>query len=215
MSAEVLAPELSAAELATLANREHSEVERSLGDALGHAWRSGDALRRAKLTVSHGRWAGWLADNFAGSARTAQLYCQLRAAYPQRVTDLPAGVGIRRALRLASAENGGRTMERVNAQPKLRPEPDTLAAALDALSEAVAVARYMADHADAIERAESVAPLVSVHRQVAELLDDARQGRQRAQLCECGAQAMPNGEDGCSRCGHNLPALALVAGLAS
>jgi hypothetical protein len=112
----MLSVQTSAAELVEQANREHSEVERSLGDALTHAWRSGDALRRAKLAQKHGAWLAWIAEHFAGSQQVASEYMRLRASYPDP-RNLPAGVGVRKALTLASAQAGGPRIRRARPAP--------------------------------------------------------------------------------------------------
>ena len=58
-------------------NREHAACLAAASDALEHAMRCGDLLAEAKAGCEHGQWEQWLADNFAGSARTARAYMQL------------------------------------------------------------------------------------------------------------------------------------------
>lgn len=67
----------TATELADRINAEHRACLAAASDTLAHAMRAGDLLVEAKAGIGYGRWAGWLAKNFAGSARTAQVYMQL------------------------------------------------------------------------------------------------------------------------------------------
>jgi ParB family chromosome partitioning protein len=74
--------------LAETANREHALFGASFSTALEHALAAGAALAAAKEQLAHGEWLPWLAANFDGSERTAQLYMKV-AANPQTVADLP------------------------------------------------------------------------------------------------------------------------------
>lgn len=90
--------ETKTTELMTLAeqiNTEHRACDKALRTGLNHAVRAGELLVEAKDQVEHGRWGQWLADNFEGSARTAQAYMKVAREIPnldgakaQRVADL-------------------------------------------------------------------------------------------------------------------------------
>jgi len=82
------------AELAATANREHAAFGAAFGNALEHAIHAGEALTAAKAQIQHGEWLPWLAENFGGSERAAQLYMKV-AANPQRVAD---SASLRKAL---------------------------------------------------------------------------------------------------------------------
>lgn len=58
-------------------NAEHRACLAAANDALQHAMRCGDLLIEAKAGVPHGEWQRWLADNFDGSTRSAQVYMRL------------------------------------------------------------------------------------------------------------------------------------------
>jgi hypothetical protein len=63
--------------LAGAANHEHQAACHDASKAVEHGCLCGESLIKAKQQVGHGRWQSWLADNFAGSARTARAYMQL------------------------------------------------------------------------------------------------------------------------------------------
>lgn len=63
--------------LAEQINSEHAACLKAANDALEHAMRCGELLAQAKAECDHGQWQDWLADNFAGSTRTAQVYMRL------------------------------------------------------------------------------------------------------------------------------------------
>lgn len=69
-----------AGNLAPRINRAHRACENSARAAVEHAVRAGELLLEAKAAVGHGCWLDWLADNFAGSADTAQTYMRLARA---------------------------------------------------------------------------------------------------------------------------------------
>jgi N6-adenosine-specific RNA methylase IME4 len=89
-------------ELAVVANREHALARQSGASMFEHAWRSGEALAAAKAQVGHGGWLPWLAANFDGSERIAQMYMRV-AANPQRVSDLE-DPSLRKALEAISVD---------------------------------------------------------------------------------------------------------------
>lgn len=64
-------------ELATSIRQEHHLAEQHAMQAVNHAMEAGRLLIEAKALCSHGQWLPWLADNFEGSARTAQAYMRL------------------------------------------------------------------------------------------------------------------------------------------
>ncbi len=63
--------------LAERINAEHRACEEAVGTALGHAIGAGELLTQAKASVPHGSWGSWLAENFAGSDRTARAYMRV------------------------------------------------------------------------------------------------------------------------------------------
>jgi hypothetical protein len=76
-------------------NEEHRRCEAAFRSGVEHALRAGELLIEAKESVPHGSWGAWLADNFEGSARTAQAYMRVARARKQfedpktqRVADL-------------------------------------------------------------------------------------------------------------------------------
>ncbi len=98
--------EKSLGNLAEEINAEHRACDDALRSGLQHAVNAGGLLTEAKERVNHGEWGSWLADNFEGSARTAQAYMKvsrgvpaLGAAKAQRV----AGLSFRGALAELSA----------------------------------------------------------------------------------------------------------------
>jgi hypothetical protein len=81
--------------LATHINEEHRRCETAFRSGVEHALKAGELLLEAKDSVPHGSWGAWLADNFEGSARTAQAYMRVARARKQfedpktqRVADL-------------------------------------------------------------------------------------------------------------------------------
>lgn len=65
------------ASLSTLAaqiNSHHRAAKAALAQAVTHAIEAGECLVAAKKQVRHGEWLGWVAENFDGCQRTAQLY---------------------------------------------------------------------------------------------------------------------------------------------
>jgi hypothetical protein len=81
--------------LADIINHEHELAQRAAASAIEHALRAGEHLERVKRELPHGAWAGWLAEHFTGSERTAQRYMRLHrhrgvleASNPSRVTDM-------------------------------------------------------------------------------------------------------------------------------
>lgn len=67
----------SLASLARLANQEHDQAQTCFRSGVQHAERARRALISAKGKLAHGQWTAWLAENFHGSERTAQLYMRL------------------------------------------------------------------------------------------------------------------------------------------
>lgn len=69
--------------LASEINAAHSSAERALNDALAHARRCGEPLNEARELCAHGEWGAWLAENFAGSDRTARQYMMIARRWPE------------------------------------------------------------------------------------------------------------------------------------
>lgn len=99
------------AELADAIQSEHDAATTAARTAIGHAIRCGELLTEVKAQVPHGGWAGWLAEHFAGSARTASGYMRLAAhadelANRQALADL----GIEGALKRLAAPPAERSL---------------------------------------------------------------------------------------------------------
>jgi hypothetical protein len=62
------------ANIAKRINTYYAQIVTCYDTALDHAHAAGGLLAQAKRAEKHGDWAGWLADNFDGSSRSAQLY---------------------------------------------------------------------------------------------------------------------------------------------
>jgi Protein of unknown function (DUF3102) len=63
--------------LAKRINEEHRRCEGAVSAALEHAMNAGDLLSEAKAGLPHGAFGAWLAENFAGSDRTARAYMRV------------------------------------------------------------------------------------------------------------------------------------------
>jgi hypothetical protein len=89
--------------LAEQANLHHFAAETRARSALVSAWRSGDALLKAKKQIGHGGFMAWLGDNFDGSERNARNYMAL--AKSAGSADLNPGQSIAAALRAIRQRN--------------------------------------------------------------------------------------------------------------
>jgi hypothetical protein len=67
----------SLGKLAERINEEHRACETAVGAALTHAMSAGELLAEAKEQLPHGAFGPWLAENFAGSDRTARAYMRV------------------------------------------------------------------------------------------------------------------------------------------
>ena len=65
------------ARLAREANEAHAQAQDLFKRGTEHAMAAGKALLKAKAKLKHGAWGPWLAQNFEGSERSAQLYMRL------------------------------------------------------------------------------------------------------------------------------------------
>jgi len=63
--------------LASEINKEARLAEQHAMQAVNHALNAGRLLTEAKEQCPHGQWLPWMAENFEGSARTAQGYMRL------------------------------------------------------------------------------------------------------------------------------------------
>ncbi len=63
--------------LAGRINEEHRACETAVGAALEHAMNAGGMISEAKSSLPHGAFGPWLAENFAGSDRTARAYMRV------------------------------------------------------------------------------------------------------------------------------------------
>ena len=70
------------ASLAIQINAHHEACKAAIGEAIRHAIDAGSLLIEAKAHCSHGDWKDWLAENFAGTARTAQRYMRIAKNWP-------------------------------------------------------------------------------------------------------------------------------------
>ncbi len=95
-------------------NAEHLLARAAMQSALEHARRCGELLTEVKDRLPHGEFLPWLALNFEGSTRTAQLYMTLARQWPhfvanaQRAAPLDGfeDLSIRGALALLKAADG-------------------------------------------------------------------------------------------------------------
>jgi hypothetical protein len=69
--------EKSLGNLAERINEEHRACETAAGAALAHAMSAGELMTEAKQRLPHGAFGPWLAENFAGSGRTARAYMRV------------------------------------------------------------------------------------------------------------------------------------------
>ncbi len=98
-SVEVVGPEPTLPELASVANREHALVRDSAVSMVEHAIAAGQALADAKAKLEHGEWLAWLGGNFEGSRQTADVYRTV-AANCQRAGNLNLdGLSLRAVLK--------------------------------------------------------------------------------------------------------------------
>jgi hypothetical protein len=65
--------------LAGRINEEHRACEKAVGAALTHAMNAGELLVEVKASLPHGAFGPWLAENFAGSDRTARAYMRVHS----------------------------------------------------------------------------------------------------------------------------------------
>lgn len=94
--------------LATLAeqiNHEHRQCTAAVNAGLQHALEAGRLLIEAKKLCPHGTWGQWLADNFEGSTRTAQVYIRVAKARPEleAKAQRSADLSLDKALKLLAA----------------------------------------------------------------------------------------------------------------
>lgn len=86
---EVLPPAESLSDLIERANREHQLVEESLGEALDHVIKCGEALLEARNNhVAFKGWNAWADENFKAGSTVASFYMRI-AEYRDLVRDLP------------------------------------------------------------------------------------------------------------------------------
>lgn len=106
--------------LATAIQSEHDAATTAARTAIEHAIRCGELLTEAKAQVPHGGWAGWLAEHFPASDRTARGYMRL-AAHADELADRQAlaDLGIEGALRELAAPR--EDADRANAAACPRP----------------------------------------------------------------------------------------------
>jgi len=141
--------EKSLGNLAERINEEHRACETAAGAALAHAMSAGELMTEAKGQLPHGAFGSWLAENFAGSGRTARAYMRV---YSRREE-------------LEAKRQGSATLSldgalRALSTPKDAPESPEHAATLeeaearveDALSQARAGAWEIAEGLDALRR---------------------------------------------------------------
>ena len=112
-------------DLAVKANEEHARCRATAGSAIEHARECGLLLIQAKSLCPHGKWQQWLADNFRGSRRSAQVYVRVAKRWSE-ITDKGAGsalFGIDQALRLSAfmgrASLGASVLIEPHADPNL------------------------------------------------------------------------------------------------
>jgi hypothetical protein len=77
-----MAPDKTLSQLAGGANAAHLHVERLAGQALSYANEAGQLLAVAKMSVPHGQFEQWLAENVTFSTRTARAYMRIAKNWP-------------------------------------------------------------------------------------------------------------------------------------
>lgn len=159
-------PAVASAELADQINAAHAACNQAARDALCHALAAGDLLTEAKATCRPGEWQAWLADNFAGSARTARAYLRLAAHREQLETKTAdaAVLSIDGALRLLASprSDGGTRLAELEATIE-----EGLAAAQDVYRALGEIAQATRQDVRAVAAERGIAP----QSQLGDLLD--------------------------------------------
>lgn len=141
--------EKSLGKLAEQINAEHRACETAVGAALAHAMSAGELLAEAKEQLPHGAFGPWLAENFAGSGRTARAYMRV---YSRR-EELEAKRQSSATLSLDGALRALSTPKDAPATPEPAATLEEMeAGAEDALSKSRAGALGIAESLDAIYR---------------------------------------------------------------
>ena len=113
-------------DLAEEANEAHERAQACFESGIAHAQRAGAALIKAKAQIDHGGWSAWLASNFNGSERTAQLYMRLVRRLPElddETRNAVADSSLREAATLIAEP---RTLRIEYSVPELRPPRCTI-----------------------------------------------------------------------------------------
>jgi hypothetical protein len=128
-------------ELATLAaefNAAHQACVDAANSSFKHALIAGDKLLKAKALCAHGDWTAWLAANFQGSKRTAQLYMRVfvnRHEIQSKSAGVPALLTLESAIGLIADKRPERPIDDEPPAPETLKWPDDvsfLPAELDA-----------------------------------------------------------------------------------
>ena len=99
------------ASLAKRINKEHSSCEAAARDALDHAQNAGRLLIEAKSKCPHSTWLKWLAVNFSGSKRVAQVYMRIADGWPaiREKAQISAPLSIQEATKLLNSPTSSLT----------------------------------------------------------------------------------------------------------
>lgn len=140
--------EKSLGNLAERINEEHRACETAANAALTHAMGAGELLTEAKGQLPHGAFGSWLAENFAGSGRTARAYMRVysRREELEEKRQSSATLSLDGALRALSAPKDAPRPERPATLEELEGRVE------DALSQARAGALEIAENLEAIRR---------------------------------------------------------------
>ena len=109
--------EKSLGNLAEEINAEHRACETAANTALSHAMSAGELMTEAKEQLPYGAFGPWLAENFAGSGRTARAYMRV---YSRR-EELEAK---RQSSATLSLDGALRALSTPKDAPEAEPEPE-------------------------------------------------------------------------------------------
>jgi DUF3102 family protein len=178
--------------LAEKINREHRRVASAVGSALEHAQRAGRLLIEAKERVKHGEWLPWLAENFEGSERAAQMYMRVHSQWPQieANTKSVSDLTLSGALKSISAPTG--ELSRIPAEGELRwagggEDPETTTTVERPATEREQTAREVLKPEDGEDFAKRVAEMKKRSREAEERYRRERRKRHTEMFLEVDA----------------------------
>ena len=125
---------ISLPDLASQINQAHAECEHAMRGGLGHAYRAGELLVKAKAACAHGEWLPWLEENFEGSQPTASRYMMIAKRWEElpnhsRMNSLP----VNKALAALSNQSAAAHVSHNTGCPEWYTPPEYLEAARNVL----------------------------------------------------------------------------------